>query len=161
MAAGASLTVAFVNATSNADVVIELDAERNNNKTQFQFGTQAFFLVYAPLDLALNIDQSDGTVTPQGFGTKMITENLTAVDAQTQTTAKVMTSVASSAWYGNSMGAVAKTAPKTLTFEKLPAPGSPNGVAIGTVDYYAPFRRFAITVPDQGVPTYNVLVVVY
>jgi hypothetical protein len=159
--AGASLTVSFVNATSNADVVVELDAERNAGKTQFAFGTKAYFKVFADPSLNLNIDNSDGTVTPEGLGTDLITEELTAVDAQTQNTAKVMVSVADSEWYGNSMGAVTKTAAKTVVFEKLPAPGSANGVAIGQVKYYATFRRYAVQVPDKGVPTYNVLVVVY
>lgn len=155
-----SLTITFKTITSDADIIIELDDERNNGKTEFMFGEKAYFKVFADPSVNVSIRATDGTITNEGTGQDVVEENLQFIDSNEATTSKPILSISSYEWLGNSLGTITKKDVKTLQAEKTPDPLGDNGIGLLNVKYLSSFRRYAISVPQiSGKNEYSVLVV--
>ena len=155
----ASLTITFKSFISEEDILIELDEEKNNGKTEFLYGEKAYFKVYAP-DINYQIVSSDGTITSEGIGQETVEETLEFVEGREQTTSKPIVAINSYSWLGNSLGNISKKDIKTIQAEKEPDAIGPNGIGLLRLQYSTQFIRYSITVPQKQEAEYEVLVVV-
>lgn len=154
-----SLTVTFVTdvitddsgTPINASIQVALDSVRNNDRTQFLYGSKAYFKVYsAPSDMSLQLIASDGTITEEGSGTEDIDDVVTFGNSDNGSVTYPVQSIVASEWLGKSLGAVHGEGNRVVSVN--------SGVGILDVTYRTPFRRYAISVPTKDVDEYAVAI---
>lgn len=145
-----SITVTFVTEADPA-LVVELDDEMNNDKTQFCYGEKAYFRIYKyPSTLELTITQSDGTIASEGSGTSDEEETITFVDTDSSSASKPIESISSYSWLGNSLGAVSGIGTTVKS--------SNEGVGVLKLEYTSDFVRYSITIGLQEEEEYPIVV---
>lgn len=150
-----SITVSFTTeadaAAAAAALIVELDADKNGDETQFIYGTKVYFRVYTyPVDMKIAIIESDGIITSEGDGVSEEEEDITFANTNEGSCSKPVKSITSSRWLGNSLGAIsAKGVKITMASE---------GVAILKLGYKSSFRRFALKLSGKSDDSYTVLV---
>lgn len=155
----ASTTVTFtvVNAdgSANNSLSVELDDAANNNRSSFQPGEACYFLVHTnPINAAVAVDTTLGTVTATGTKSVAVAETLTFVQSASQTLAKVPDSVVSTAWVGRSGGT------PSVSGSTVSVPDKVNGVLnCGYTTTAKSFRLSDVAIPS-GLTEIEVLVVV-
>lgn len=158
MANYGSITIQFGVIGDAGKVAIELDEDMNQGKTQFAYGSKAYFQVYADPGLTVDIIKTDGTLTSEGVGTRLFDEQVQFIDAQTAELGKPIRSIESYQWYGQNLGTITKTGIYQIKCAQAPNI-SLGKIGIANVSYKADFTRYAISVPNKGVPEYPVLIV--
>lgn len=148
-----SISISFVTSEVAAGeaLVVELDAEKNEDKTQFLYGEKAYFRVYTyPGDMDLTITESDGTITLEGSGESEEEEDIAFANVSEGSCSKPVKSITSSKWLGNSLGSVSAEGTKITT--------SKEGVAVLKLKYKADFRRYALSLSTKEEDSYTVIV---
>lgn len=148
-----SITITFCSEVTEEDqaLVVELDDEMNNDKTQFLYGEKAYFKIYKyPSSLSLTITPSDGTIASEGSGTDDEEENITFVNTDTASSSKPVKSISSYSWLGNSLGAVSGLGTTVNA--------SNEGVGVLKLDYKSDFVRYSITIGTQSEEEYPIVV---
>lgn len=150
-----SINITFV--TSEVAVgealVVELDAEKNENKTQFLYGEKAYFRVYTyPESMPITITESDGNITLEGSGTSEEEEQIIFPKTKEGLCSKPVKSITSSKWFGNSLGSVSAEG------TKISVPS--EGVAVLKLKYKADFKRYALSLTSKDEESYTVIVYV-
>lgn len=139
-------------------VSIELDEEMNQGKTQFAYGSKAYFQVYSDPGMSVQVVKSDGTLTTEGSGQREFVDQVVFVEEQTADLAKPISSVTGYTWFGQSLGVITKTGVYQITTAQAPDVAS-GKIGVADVKYKANFARYSISVPNKGVPEYPVLIV--
>lgn len=150
-----SISISFVTASVAAGeaLVVELDAEKNEDKTQFLYGEKAYFRVYSyPGSMAVTITESDGTITSEGSGTSDEEEDITFANTKEGSCSKPVKSIASSKWLGNSLGSVSAEGTKITA--------SSEGVAVLKLGYTASYKSYALSLSAKDEDSYTVVVFV-
>lgn len=158
MANYGSITIQFGVIGDAGKISIELDEEYNQGKTKFPYGSKAYFQVYSDPGLTVRIIQTDGTLSSEGVGKRSFEEQVQFIESQTAELSKPIRSITGHTWYGQDLGNITKTGIYQIKCAQAPdILGGKIGVA--TVRYDANFSRYAISVANQGVPEYPVLIV--
>ncbi|MDD3553212.1 MAG: hypothetical protein PHC35_01640 [Deltaproteobacteria bacterium] len=158
MANYGSITIQFGIVGDAGKISIELDEEMNQGKTQFAYGSKAYFQVYADPGLTVHLIKTDGILTNEGVGTRTFDEQVQFIDSQTAELGKPIRSIESYQWYGQDLGNITKTG--IYQIKCAQSPDITQGkIGITKVSYKADFTRYAISVPNKGVPEYPVLIV--
>ena len=138
---------------TDAALVVELDAEKNEDKSQFLYGEKAYFRIYTyPGNMGITITESDGNVTSEGSGKSEEEEDIVFTDANEGSCSKPVSSIISSKWLGNSLGSVSAEGTKITVSSK--------GVAVLKLKYKASFRRYALSLSAKSEDSYTVIVYV-
>jgi hypothetical protein len=151
-AAKANLSITFASdCEPGNEIVIELDADLNDDKSCFLFGQTAYFRVYSkPLNLEFDTFCSDSTasiffkenVTAQNDETEQ-TQQIEFIEEQTGTLDKPASSLLSQKWFGNDLGTIALVSPKSIL-----APNKVSDMYFGVAElkYIAPYRVYGLIV---------------
>ena len=148
-----SISINFVTAEVAAGeaLVVELDEEKNEDKTQFLYGEKAYFKVYKhPSAMQIEIVVSDGTVASEGSGTSDEEENIAFVNSTEGSASKPIKSITSSKWLGNSLGSVSAEGTKVTA--------SSEGVAVLKLNYKADYTSHALSLSSKDEDSYTVVV---
>ncbi len=152
----ASLSITFTASSETGDIVIELDDDRNNGKSEFLYGEKAYFKVFYDPSLVLYVTSSDGTITSEGNGQEIVEDDYEFISDSEQTVSKPIMSIVDYTWLGNSLGTISKTG--LYTFECSDTPDPSNNIGVARVRYASQFARYAVTVGSKPYDTYNVVV---
>lgn len=150
-----SITVNFYSEVSEEyqALVIDLDDEMNEEKTQFLYGEKAYFRIFKyPSSLSITITQSDGDITSEGSGSSEEEETIIFVSTDEASSSKPIKSITSYEWFGNSLGSVSAIGTNVKT--------SQSGVGVLKLNYTADFERRAISVSTKDEEIYPVVVFV-
>jgi hypothetical protein len=148
-----SINIRFVTEEVKAGeaLVVELDAEMNEDKVEFLYGEKAYFRVYTfPEDMELTITPSDGAITAEGSDESEEEEDIAFINTSEASCPKPVSSIVSSKWLGTSLGAV--SAAGTVIN------ASSEGVAVLKLNYTAKFRRYALSLSAKEEDEYAVVV---
>jgi len=147
-------TAASVVSTTDADrIVLELDSERNADKSEFNYGEKALVRAFSwPVDLVYGMASSDGEVTSEGNGTETLTEVLSFANTNEAALSKPCVQILSTEWLGSDLGNVTTVSSTTVR-------ASRSGVGILEISYVASFRRFGVMLPARDRDDYPVLLV--
>ena len=142
-------------------IVIELDNEMNDGRTEFLFGSRAYFKIFSPPGVNYQLRSSDGTILGEGNGLDTIKEYISFIEEKTATVSKPVVGPFTFTWLGVSLGNIIKKNFFEVECEKQP--GVENGCGIAYVEYQTQFNRYSITVqsPANDIKEYEVLVVAY
>jgi hypothetical protein len=132
-------------------LVVELDDEMNDDKTQFLYGEKAYFRIFKyPPSLSITIFKSDGTITSEGSGDSEEEDTITFVNTDEGAVSKPVKNITSYEWLGNSLGSVSAVGTKVKA--------SQSGVAVLKLKYKSNFVRHAISVSTKEEEIYPVVV---
>ena len=148
-----SISIVFVTkeVAAGEALVVDLDKEKNEDKTQFVYGDRAYFRIYTyPEDMELIITESDGHVSSQGSGESEEEAFIVFKDTSEGSCSKPVSTLISSKWLGNSLG--------SISIEGTKITASSKGVAVLKLKYKADFRRYALGLSSKGEDTYTVVV---
>lgn len=149
-----SITISFCSEVSEEgqSLVMDLDEEENDEKTQFLYGTKAFFRVFKfPYTLSVELFKSDGTLAGEGSGTADIEETITFANTDTASISKPGASLVSYSWLGNSLGSV--------SIEGGTVKSSKVGVGVLRLVFRAPFDRHSVTLGEkEDIDEYPVII---
>ena len=148
-----SINIKFVTeeVAAGEALVVELDAEMNEDKFEFLYGEKAYFRVYTfPEDMELTITPSDGTITEEGSGESEEEEDIAFINVSEASCPKPVSAITASKWLGTSLGAV--SAAGTVIN------ASSEGVAVLKLNYTAQFRRYALSLSEKTEDEYTVVV---
>lgn len=166
--ANTALTVTFVTDVItddsgipiDASVQVRLDSDRNEDRTRFLYGSKAYFQVFtAPSELTLELSSSDGNITEEGTGEETITTYVNFPDTNQGDVSFPVAEILydldddglpGTRWLGEGLGAIHAEGDKIVA--------SQSGIGVLKITYKANFRRYAISINDQGVSEYYVLV---
>ena len=159
----ANTTISFsTSGTSDDQFTIELDTDRNNDKSTFSYGNKAYFRVYSTIaDLnSLIVKATAGTIAKEGIYTAdRDAADVSFIDSQTSDYSYAINGVSSYSWYGQSLGAITKYDDTTIQCEIEPDPE--NGIlGIASVVVSASYALYSITVPKQSQSEFPVVVYV-
>lgn len=133
---------------------VELDADLNEGRTCFLYGEKVYFRVYHDLNLVITVEASNGAVFLESVGAlDSEEENISFVNTNEASTAKMITILNSYSWFGKSLGTLLHTGGASVR-------AGNSGVAIAAVAYTTQYDVYSITLSDQGVESYPVLVLV-
>lgn len=152
----ASLTITFTASADTGDIVIELDDDMNNGRSEFLYGEKAYFKVFYDPSLVLYVTSSDGVITAEGMGQDSVEDDYEFTDGTEQSVSKPIMSIIDYTWFGNNLGTIRKTG--LYTFECADTPDPATKVGIARVQYASQFARYAITVGTKPYDTYSVMV---
>lgn len=115
----------------------------NGGKTAFSPGETVYILVYKSANVAITETIcSAGSLTAQGTATVTITDELMFEEADTASlSVPARSGLASSVWYGRSLGAL------TLQADKVTVKASVKGVGVAKVTYEAQALVYALASP--------------
>lgn len=150
-----SISISFVTeeVAAGEALVVELDADKNEDKTQFLYGEKAYFRVYRyPDSMTVTITESDGTITNEGSGSSDEEEDITFANTKEGSCSKPVKSITSSKWLGNSLGSVSAEGTKITASSK--------GVAVLKLGYTASYRSHALSLSAKDEDSYTVVVFV-
>lgn len=159
--ASASTTITFAivqpdNADgSSSSIAVELDDAANNNKSTFQPGDTAHFLVHtSPQALAITVDATMGTISANGTKSVPVAEQLEFVQSAEETLDRIPNGSVTTSWIGRA-GGTPTVSGNTVT---LAAPV--NGVLACSYETTAKaYRLSGVTIPT-GLDEIQVLIVV-
>lgn len=148
-----SITINFYSEVAEEDqrLVLDLDSDVNEEKTQFLYGEKCHFRVFKyPTDLVVTLHKSDGSISEEGSGVSEEEENITFVNTDSGSVSKPVRSVTSYEWLGASLGSVSAigTAIKA----------SQSGIAVLKLKYKSEFTRHAVSVSTKETETYPVVI---
>jgi hypothetical protein len=161
--ANVSTTITFVSSVTGGDgsISVELDEVMNNGKTQFPYGTKAYFKVYrTPESMNLSLYSTDGSIMSEGSGSDSITnEDLTFIKETTANTRYPVKSLGSYQWLGNNLGSLALQAVGS-NIVTLPGKVNDKGVFLGIarLNYTTNFLRYSISIGQRDFEEYPVIV---
>lgn len=148
-----SITITFVSTPDEPALVLELDSDMNEEATEFDYNTTAYFLAYSdPSDMTLTMTPSDGSISSQGNGESEEEEFLSFVNTNEATLSKPCLSVTSTEWLGTSLGAVSVDGTKVTV--------SQEGVGVLKINYTSAFRRYGLYLSTKDEENYPVVVYV-
>ena len=150
-----SINITFVTkeVAAGEALVVELDDEKNEDKTQFLYGEKAYFRIYTyPENMSITITESDGDITLEGSGISEEEEQIMFPNTKEGSCSKPVKSLVSSEWLGNSLGSVSAEGTKISV--------SSEGVAVLKLKYKANFRRYALSLSSKDEESYTVIVYV-
>lgn len=150
-----SISISFVTAEVAAGeaLVVELDDDKNDDKTEFLYGETAHFRIYKyPSDMEVTITQSDGSISSEGGGTSEEEEDIIFTDTDESSCTKPAKSIISSNWLGNSLGSVSAEGTKISVSSK--------GVAVLRLKYKTEYTGRGLSLGGQGEDSYTVIVYV-
>jgi hypothetical protein len=148
-----SINITFVTAevAAGESLVVDLDADMNDDKSQFEYGEKAYFRIFAyPDSMIITVEKSDGTITSEGSGEAEVEEDIVFANTNTATSSKPVKSIVSQEWLGTSLGSVSATGTKITA--------SQEGVAVLKLTYKADFERRALSLPTQDEDEYTVVI---
>jgi hypothetical protein len=151
-----SISITFVTkeVAAGKALVVDLDAEKNEDKSQFLYGEKAYFRIFTyPENMKIAIIESDGNITTEGNGLFEEEENIVFANVSEASCSKPISSIKSSKWLGESLGAIA------VEGNKIKA--SSKGVAILKLKYTASFRRYGLQLGGRSDDSYTVLVYIH
>lgn len=162
--ANATLRVQFGNpdSESSGHLSAEVDSRPeglNGGRTSFSPGETVYILVYRSENVTITDTLcSAGSISPQGSTVLTLTEEVMFEDADTSQLPKPsrLSSLASSLWYGRSLGAL------TLQSDKLTVKAQSKGVAVAKVTFEAEALVYALTAPASlnGETDFSILVLI-
>jgi len=156
MAVTSSVTVEFkiqCDAVGEA-LSVELDAALNMDRTCFLYGEKVYFRVYHSPALTITVISSDGSVFLESLGSSSDEEeNVSFADTNEGSVSKAIAVLYSHSWFGRSLGTIVKTGWTSIR-------SALSGVAIAKVLYSTSYDVYSIMLPDKGVESYPVLVLV-
>lgn len=159
-----SITLTFSSDASD-NLVIELDAEKNENRTVFSYGSKAYFKVFGDPNLTLNLDKTAGVLSDEGTGQEQLTTEVAFLTSEKATFSKPVMSIISNTWFGNSLGNISKNSLYEIECETEPSAFKSDGIGICEIDYKTYFSRYSILVEEQldakGHPIPSFPVIVY
>lgn len=133
---------------------VELDADLNDDKTCFLYGEKVYFRVYHDATLVITVEASDGAVFLHSVGAiDSEEENVSFVNTNEASTAKMVMTLNSYSWFGKSLGTLLHTGGASVR-------AGSSGVAIAAVTYTTQYDVYSVTLSDKGVESYPVLVLV-
>ncbi len=150
-----SINITFVTAEVAGEageaLVVDLDADMNDGKSQFEYGEKAYFRIFAyPASMTITVGKSDGTITLEGSGESEVEENIVFANTNTATSSKPVKSIVSQEWMGTSLGAVSANGTKITA--------SQEGVAVLKLTYSADFERRALSLATKPEDEYIVVI---
>lgn len=148
-----SISITFVTekVAAGEALVVELDTEKNDDKTQFLYGEKAYFKIYTfPEDMVLVVTPSDGDITLEGSGESEEEEVVLFTNVSESSCSKPVSSITDSKWLGTSLGSVSAVGQKITV--------SSEGVAVLNLEYKAKFRRYALSLSEKEEDEYVVIV---
>lgn len=159
--ASASTTITFAivqpdNADgSSSSIAVELDDAANNNKNTFQPGDTAHFLVHTnPPGLAISVDTTVGTISPNGTKSVAVTEQLTFIQSKEETLDRVPNGSVTTSWVGRAGGN------PTVSGSNVTLSAAANGVLACSYETTAKaYKLSGVTIP-AGLDEIQVLIVV-
>lgn len=142
----------------------ELDSTRdgnlNSDKTQFEPGDSAYFLVYKSTGIVVStpitsVDTILGTsVTKEGEGTREVEETLQFINKRDATTRFPIQNVVSFKWVGSSLGLLTQVDDITLRADA-------EGLSVAKVTYNTAFeiyRLSGVPIPLNGEDNFDVII---
>lgn len=189
MASSSSITINFKTSCQNSGdiLVVESDAQMNNNKTCFLYGDKYYFKVYPfPIDSVIEVVPSDGIVSPEGTGVDTIPitgvpgiddqspEYISFANENTTETSKPITDASgqsdlfrSNCYWLSQGGSVAALKNGVGVRIPQPTPVVSAGNVITVPDpiiasyraqYPSYFKRFSLTLPNRPYTEYPVVI---
>ena len=154
----ANTTVTFSTSGSTDSLTIELDAERNSDKTSFSYGQKCYFRIYgASLD-SLIVSATAGTIKSEGMYTSdRDSENIQFIDDHEYEFSYPINGVTSFEWFGQNLGAVTKTSSTAIQCEIAPDP-TLKKIGLAAVVVSAQYALYSITLPTQTKSEFPVLI---
>jgi hypothetical protein len=162
--ANATIRVQFGNPDPNAagHLSAEVDTRPdglNGGRTSFSPGETIYILVYKSENVTItDTICSAGSITAQGSTALTLTEEVMFEDSDTSQLPKPsrLSSLASSLWYGRSLGSL------TLQSDKMTVKAQSKGVAVAKVTYTAEASVYALTAPASlnGETDFSILVLI-
>jgi hypothetical protein len=135
-----------------ATLSMRLDAERNENKSEFAYGSTAYFQVFSwPSDMALDFAVSDGSLSGAGSGTAELTEDVSFDDSDRGSTEAPILQILSYRWLGRDLGPVTGLGGNTLK-------AATSGLAMLRITYNADFKRYGLFLASKTEAEWPVLI---
>lgn len=135
-------------------LTVALDAELNEGRYCFLYGEKVYFRVCHSPALTITINTSDGSVFLESRNSNgEESENISFADTNEAHVSKLIKTIISYSWFGRSLGSILKTGTTSIRT-------SNKGVAVAAVEYTTQYDVYSITLSDQGVESYPVLVLV-
>ena len=148
-----AVIITFVSADPTLELVLELDTEKNESVTRFDYNTKAYFRAYTyPENMTLKTTPTDGVLSNEGSGNSDEEEIVTFIDSNESKLAKPCKSIQSTTWLGTSLGAISIKGSKIIA--------SKVGTAVLKVVYTSHFRRYGLYLSTRDQETYLVIVYV-
>ena len=150
-----SITITFVAIDPRAgdSLVLELDSEKNDEETEFAYGTKAYFRAYTyPTSMSLEMTPTDGTITSEGSGSSDEEDFVSFVDTNEASLSKPCNTLTSTSWLGTSLGSV------SILGDKITV--STKGTGVLKVVFKGSFRRYGLTLNERDEDSYPVIVFV-
>ena len=151
-----AITITFISTTDDSDLVLvlELDDEKNESATQFDYNTIAYFRAYTyPSDMKLDMSPTDGIISSQESGTSDDEEEfISFVDTNEAVLSKPCLTVVSTDWLGRSLGAISVDGTKVTS--------SKEGTGVLKIKYKSRFRRYGLYLTTRDEDTYPVIIYV-
>lgn len=135
-------------------LTVALDTELNKDRTCFLYGEKVYFRVYHSPVLIITVESSNGLVFLESQGSiSEESENISFADTNEANVSKLIKEIISYSWFGRSLGSILKTGNTSIR-------AGSTGVAVAAIEYTTQYDVYSITLSDQGVETYPVLVLV-
>lgn len=140
---------------SNPSISVELDDVANNNKSTFQPGDTAHFLVHTnPAGLAVSIDTTVGTVSANGTKSVPVQDQLVFIQSTEETLNRIPNGAVSTAWIGRAGGT------PTVSGSSVTLADVTNGILACSYETTAKaYRLSGVTIP-AGLDEIQALIVV-
>lgn len=140
---------------SNSSIAVELDDAANNNKSTFQPGDTAHFLVHTnPPGLTVSIDTTLGTVSANGTKSVPVTDQLEFIQSTEESLNRVPNGSVTTSWIGRAGGT------PTVSGTSVTLATATNGILACSYETTAKAYRLAgVTIPT-GLDEVQVLIVV-
>jgi hypothetical protein len=156
MAVESSVVIEFKTSCEAEDglLSVELDDELNGGRSCFLYGEKVYFRVYHSANLTITVESSNGSVFLESTGaTDTEEENISFANTNEASAAKTILTLGSYSWFGRSLGTLLHVGGSAVRAGK-------SGVAIAAVIYTTQYDVYSITLSDQGIESYPVLVLV-
>jgi hypothetical protein len=166
-----SVTITFISTEDDEEsrkkIIAELDAEMNDDATQFVYNTKAYFRVYTfPDKFVLTLTPTDGVISQEGSEdaeeleaiVRFTTTEKDAEEAAEEdkeitnesSVSKPVKKITSFEWFGTNLGSISADG-ITITASKF-------GIGVCKINYTSNFRRYGIIVGTKDEEEYPVIV---
>lgn len=149
-----SVTIQFVAVTVAAELILQLDSVKNDEKTSFNYGEKAYFQAFShPTTMGLSLTPTDGVISNEGSGSSDEEETITFVDSDEGSVSKPVQSITSYSWLGTSLGSVSSDGTTKIKTSR-------KGTGVLKIVYKSDFRRYGLMLGTRDEESYQVVVVV-